>query len=648
MSAFYVTIYPDYGFCEEHLKEIAGFWTGYEANLKFKLEASKNSTRFTQGTFTVMADTREACREAVLSAWKECFPEADIPALVITDYPVDEKLSDTFRCVHTGLYGAREYQSVASDICNIYPLIEKRDAKDILKKQSYLFAVDAGCGFTTLLSSLGNLLHDLGLFKEDGDENRTLFREFTVTKETDDEGDGTDPDDIISWLGENSDSKKYCIVGIDVSEYLNSGRNNDLRGFLRRLDYYRKDYIFAFRIPFLEQRVMDETEDLFRDLFLLKTVKIPPLNETVVIETIWDVMNATGYYPQPELIDLFLEKIHREKSDGRFYGFKTATKIGREAVLEKLMSEDSKIAQGVSENLYEIVSEDIMSLNDGKKNEKTGYDALNELIGMEKITERVKEIVAQVKISMANEKLERPSIHMRFTGAPGTGKTTVARILGQIMKEEGILRKGGFFEYTGRDLVAEYVGQTAVKTATICRDAYGSVLFIDEAYSLFQGEKNDNDYGRETIATLVAEMENHRDDMLVIMAGYTDDMENLMKANSGLRSRMPYIMDFPNYTKDQLFEIFMSMVKKHFEFEPELATVSKAFFEDLSKGYMESKEFANARFVRNLYERTWSKAALRTSLAGKTDIILTAEDFKLASGEKEFSEKIESKNRIGF
>ena len=125
---------------------------------------------------------------------------------------------------------------------------------------------------------------------------------------------------------------------------------------------------------------------------------------------------------------------------------------------------------------------------------------------------------------------------MRFVGSPGTGKTTVARIIGQILKQEGILRKGGFFEYKARDLVAEYIGQTAVKTSTICRDAYGSVLFLDEAYSLYEGSNYENDYGKEAITTLVSEMENHREDMLVIMAGYTDEMDHLMKANPGLRS----------------------------------------------------------------------------------------------------------------
>jgi hypothetical protein len=143
-------------------------------------------------------------------------------------------------------------------------------------------------------------------------------------------------------------------------------------------------------------------------------------------------------------------------------------------------------------------------------------------------------------------------------------------------------------------------------------------------------------------------MENHRDDMVVVMAGYKDDMNKLMEGNAGLRSRMPFLLEFESYDRKQLYDIFMSFVKKHFTYDEEFANAASEYFDSLSKEYMQSAEFANARFVRNLYERCWSKAAMRTSMSGSSSITLKKEDFLAASGEKEFSEKLAIKSKIGF
>jgi len=136
--------------------------------------------------------------------------------------------------------------------------------------------------------------------------------------------------------------------------------------------------------------------------------------------------------------------------------------------------------------------------------------------------------------------------------------------------------------------------------------------------------------------------------MVVVMAGYKDDMNKLMEGNAGLRSRMPFLLEFESYNKQQLFEIFMSFVKKHFKYDEDFSNAASEYFDSLSIEYMKSAEFANARFVRNLYERCWSKAAMRTSMSGIKDITLKKEDFLAASGEKEFSEKLAMKAKIGF
>jgi len=611
-------------------------------------EAEQMMDRFTFSLFRIKADSREECRKTVLDAWKKAFPEyPDAAKIVIAsdDGSEQAKLTGT---ILGNYYGAEPYVEMIAETSEMMPRLKEREALKALRMRSYLFAVDPGCGFTTLVSSFGDYLNRMGVFGDDPGK-RTRFAEYVAASAT---GAGkTAPDDIVSELSDDPQNTDLGVVGIDIGYFLEGGKTDELRRFARRLGDIQNDYVFAFRIPFLEKKAMDDVADTLSDVMLLRTVQIPPLHDCVLAETFWDETRRMGYKPSVAALEVFFGMIRREKRDGRFYGFKTAEKTVYDLVLRKARRD--ALAEEPSENGADttITPADVLTpeeLAGDDKKEKSAYDELGELIGMEKIAARVREIVAQVKMSMKDERLDRPCIHMRFLGAPGTGKTTVARIIGKIFREEGILRKGAFMEYSARMLCAEYVGQTAVKTAAICRDAYGSVLFIDEAYALYQDDSFSNDYGREALTTLISEMENHRDDMLVIMAGYTDDMETLMKGNAGLRSRMPFAVEFESYTKDQLFEIFMLMVRKHFDFTPELEDEAKKYFTGLSDEYISSREFANARFVRNLYERAWSKGALRSSLAGLEKIVLSAEDFKAAVSEKEFSEKLEQTVTVGF
>jgi stage V sporulation protein K len=166
---------------------------------------------------------------------------------------------------------------------------------------------------------------------------------------------------------------------------------------------------------------------------------------------------------------------------------------------------------------------------------------------------------------------------------------------------------------------------------------------------LYRGDSNEKDYGREALDTLIAEMENHRDDFVVIMAGYTDDMDMLMKGNAGLVGRMPYVIEFPNFTREQLYGIFVSMLEEC-QYSEDLLLAAKAYFDGMADEVINSKEFSNARFVRNLYERTWAKALRRCQLEKAQEIVLCAQDFEQASSEKGFKSMMEKKapSRLGF
>ncbi len=657
MTTYIARVALKYSFAGDMMPALGNFAVQLVGKIPAEHNARVCLARFSFATVILNDENRDACAGTIRKAWAEAYPDDDaISEILVTEYSDsggstdlsgDGEIHDLMRRIYNNFYGVDEYTAMVTELTSVIPVLREKDALDAVRRTNYVFAIDRGCGFTTLLSSIGDYLRRVGAFAEEEKDRRTMYIEYELGAET---GNGfTSADDFIDFLrSAKGEDNVYSAVGVDISYYLEKSRHDDLRRFLRRLDPYQESHVFVFRIPFLEKGVLDETVALLSDLMIVRAVRVPPYDTCVLMEAFWDALNAKGFTPDTSLIELTADKIRQEKSDGRFYGFKTVEKLAGEVMLKKAADITAKESAG-EETFRDVISgSDLPGFVDKSVFAPKGYAALSELVGMEKIEQKIREIVAQVRLSAAEGGPERPCMHMRFTGAPGTGKTTVARIIGQIMKEEGILRKGAFLEYTGRDLCAEYVGQTAVRTMSICRDSYGSVLFIDEAYSLYTPDKSSNDYGREAIATLVSEMENHRDDMIVIMAGYTDEMANLMKANPGLRSRMPYIIEFPNYSREQLFDIFMLMVRKHFRYSPELEEEAKKYFGSLSDETLGSREFANARFVRNLYERTWSKCALRCSLSGSKDLELSREDFVAASSEKEFSEKLVTKKRIGF
>lgn len=256
------------------------------------------------------------------------------------------------------------------------------------------------------------------------------------------------------------------------------------------------------------------------------------------------------------------------------------------------------------------------------------FEDLNSLVGLKKVKNMLHELVdlIELKNKAGNDlKISNTNMHMVYLGNPGTGKTTVARIVAQILYNLNYIKQNKLIEVSSKDLVAEYVGQTAPKTMAVIEKAMGGVLFIDEAYSLASGKGQGNSYNEEAIATLIQAMENSRDNLVVIFAGYTVEMQDFLNANSGIVSRIGYTVEFEDYTEDELVQIFKNMVKKAgFEITDEAIQKAK----DIIKKYKNTKNFGNARFARSLYEKSVIKHASNTKGKKRKNILktITAED----------------------
>ncbi len=234
-----------------------------------------------------------------------------------------------------------------------------------------------------------------------------------------------------------------------------------------------------------------------------------------------------------------------------------------------------------------------------------------ELIGLTPVKQRIREIAAFLVVSRARAQLgleaKAPSLHMCFTGNPGTGKTTVALRMAEILHRLGYIRKGHVVSVTRDDLVGQYIGHTAPKTKEVLKRAMGGVLFIDEAYYLYRPE-NERDYGQEAIEILLQIMESQRDDLVVILAGYKDRMDTFFRSNPGMSSRIAHHIDFPDYTEGELLSIAQMMAASmNYKLDEPAIAAMREYIEKRR----EQPHFANARSVRNALDRARLRQANR-------------------------------------
>lgn len=351
--------------------------------------------------------------------------------------------------------------------------------------------------------------------------------------------------------------------------------------------------------PGLKSRINLEIEfDNYNDDELLKIAK---------------AMLAENHYTlSTEGEKAFIEKINREKVDDNFANGRSVRNIIEAAIREKAFRIGDK---SVSVQELSTITNLDFGIEINVDPEDKIVDLIKELedmVGLESVKSTIKNIVKFVQYQQKKKEMgfgvENIELNMVFTGNPGTGKTTVARLVSKIFKALDVVKKGDLVEVTREGLVGQYVGQTASKTLDKIKEAYGGILFIDEAYTLAQG--GENDFGKEAIATLIKEMEDNRDKLVVIMAGYTDDMEDLLVLNPGFKSRIGFTVEFPDYTPIEMINIFKGLCEKdNYKLEEDAYMKLLNIFSELYG--KRDKNFGNGRLVRQYFQKIKMKQAER-------------------------------------
>ncbi|MDO4813462.1 MAG: AAA family ATPase [Gemella sp.] len=337
------------------------------------------------------------------------------------------------------------------------------------------------------------------------------------------------------------------------------------------IDKYKEDLLN-------KSKVLDlATSNIFEIKNLTEQTLENPDKQSIVnfLKTLSGIVNS-----YKEKIEIKLKVKEVKESFVSYFGYKTLSEISNNEKKEK----------------YE-------ELEDSRSLEELLED-LDKLVGLKNVKEKIRELIAYQKVQKLREesnlKTNKNTLHIAFTGNPGTGKTTVARIVGRIYKQLGLLSKGHFIEVSRTDLIAGYQGQTALKVREVIDKAKGGVLFIDEAYSITENEQSDS-YGRECLTELTKALEDYRDDLVVIVAGYTKPMEKFFQSNPGLKSRFNTFIEFEDYNIEELESIFQYICQRN-EYQLDLGAedrLKEIIEKELSK---KDEEFSNARMIRNLYD----------------------------------------------
>lgn len=586
-----------------------------------------DSARTDDGTVSAESDSSDDWHDSIpkgseSTSTSECHTASASPVEVSPSSErsaevIESEEADSFTVAD--MVGNPAFKSLVDEIRNRAERIKRNGTASFFFSTAYLFSVNSGNGYKSSIRLLDKLLEETGLFSCKSSPIDYVLpnpQDHDVTQKL---------NNIIGSFETSFGNQR--IVTFDISSWLGKTDAAEFKNLLMHIFQRNKGCLVVFKTPYVRESVQREILDDISDIITVRPIIFEPFSRQELRQIAQKLLVPYGFTFSDDALEEFDRRIEDERRDGYFYGVHTVKKIVGTFVSEMESSDELNEAAGkVITKAIVSRSSKIKSVSTGE----TGFDGFADMIGMGYVESRLREAVAQIQFARSKG-IGKPCMHMFFVGNPGTGKTTVARMLGIELKKDNLLRIGKFYEHKGRDLCGEYVGQTAPKTVKICEQAYGSVLFIDEAYSL--AGNSSNDYGKEAVDTLIAEMENHYDDLVVIFAGYPEEMARLLELNPGMRSRVPYTIEFPNYTRADLYQIFITLSSKHFVLAPGFSENAKQFFLGLPQERLTDRAFGNARYVRNLYERVWGKAIMRCANNDNASIELTVSDFNLAVNE---------------
>lgn len=511
--------------------------------------------------------------------------------------------------------------------------ISKNDTQQVYK--NIVFFGENGVGKSTVGRLIAKILYKYKAVQKDIYTERNakeLYNNFT----------GYTKENLESLYKEGEGG----VILIDDFHYLGASNNSNIKeGLITLSNLMGKSKSTVFIIcdnRYNMMQILDNYKDLFQDRIRFR-VDFKDFTRDELRQILEKKTSRKGYTIIDDAMDKLLEVIFLSKTFGNAINASAATSILEEViVIQNVRTENTDNKEITVEDVDTYIKENDIAFID----QKTGFQSdarkrLEELIGLTEIKETIDDLIAYFSMNRG----KKVDFHMAFTGSPGTGKTEVARIVGKILCQEGILSTSKFYEVSRRDLVGQYVGQSAIITRDIINKAIGGVLYIDEAYALALG--GEKDFGREVIAELLKAMEDRRGEFCVILAGYTNEMKQLFDTNPGFFSRIKYTLEFPNYSDEELVKIAKLFLKRENKY---MTDENVEYLISLISPQRKYRNFANARTLREYISKITIKQAKRIKKSGeegndseltRSDIeaVFTKDEIEMARQEKEDKKK---------